>query len=228
MPAGQDHRTDGTAQTAPHRRAAAPSLQSPLPMAAEPLQRQGAFGLHELAIEVAYRAHQRPKLEAFSNALFIVLKTAQLEADKAVQGETNLFVVPNFMVSVRHGAPSSYAQGLAPSGAGMKGLHEGPGFALYVVIDVVADHCQPIVAEFEQDFEAIETDIFGDPFGRLVIKRLYHLKRLMLGDLRDCVLRLVGQIDGKRDMRITAMQETWPWWRTTRTRSSSGSSACTG
>lgn len=64
---------------------------------------QGEFALHELAIEDAHHAHQRPKIEAYSSSLFIVLKTAQLEVGQVVYGETNLFVGSNFMVSVRHG-----------------------------------------------------------------------------------------------------------------------------
>ena len=199
---------------------------------------QAEFGLHELAIEDAHHAHQRPKIEAYSNALFIVLKTAQLEAGQVVYGETHLFVGPNFLVSVRHGASSSYAQVLQRCAVGAKGLSMGPGFALYAVLDFVADHYQPIVAQFEQDFNAIETDIFQDRFDSLVIQRLYTLKRHLLElrnaalpvadisaelmrlheelipkelrayfrDIQDHVARLVGQIDGMRDMLTTAMQ----------------------
>ncbi|WP_310384340.1 magnesium and cobalt transport protein CorA [Roseateles sp.] len=202
------------------------------------LKIQTEFGLHELAIEDAHHAHQRPKIEAYSDSLFIVLKTAQLEAGQVVYGETHLFVGPNFLVSVRHGASSSYAQVLQRSDAGMKGLHRGPGFALYALLDFVADHYQPIVAQFERDFEAIESDIFNDQFDRLVIERLYVLKRHLLElrnaalplaeisaelmrlhedlipkelradfrDSQDHVSRLVGLIDGMRDMLTTAMQ----------------------
>ena len=35
------------------------------------------FGLHELAVEDAIHAHQRPKLEVFGEMVFIVLKTAR-------------------------------------------------------------------------------------------------------------------------------------------------------
>jgi magnesium transporter len=73
------------------------------------LKIQEEFGLHELAIEDAHHAHQRPKIEVYSNSIFIVLKTAQLEQEQVVYGETHLFVGPNFLVSVRHGASSSYA-----------------------------------------------------------------------------------------------------------------------
>ena len=34
-----------------------------------------AFGLHPLAVEDAYNAHQRPKLERYDDTLFLVLKT---------------------------------------------------------------------------------------------------------------------------------------------------------
>ena len=50
------------------------------------------------------------KRQAYSGSLFIVLKTAQLEDGHVVYGETHLFVGANFLVSVRHGVSSSYAQ----------------------------------------------------------------------------------------------------------------------
>jgi magnesium transporter len=202
------------------------------------LKIQEEFSLHDLAIEDAHHAHQRPKIEAYSDSLFIVLKTAQLEVGQVVYGETHLFVGSNFLVSVRHGASSSYAQVLQRSAVGTRGLLTGPGLALYAVLDFVADNYQPIVAKFEQDFDAIETDIFNDQFNRLVIERLYALKRNLLElrnaalplaeisaelmrlhedlipkalrayfrDIQDHISRLVGLIDGMRDMLTTAMQ----------------------
>jgi magnesium transporter len=199
---------------------------------------QQEFALHELAIEDAHHAHQRPKIEAYSHSLFIVLKTAQLEAGQVVYGETHLFVGTNFLVSVRHGASSSYAQVLQRCEDGTKPLPKGPGFALYALLDFVADNYQPVVAQFERDFDAIETDIFNDQFDKLVIERLYALKRNLLElrnaalplaeisselmrlhedlipkvlrayfrDIQDHVSRLVGLIDGMRDMLTTAMQ----------------------
>ena len=37
------------------------------------------FGLHELAVEDAITAHQRPKLEVYDGDLFVVLKTARYD-----------------------------------------------------------------------------------------------------------------------------------------------------
>jgi magnesium transporter len=151
------------------------------------LKIQEEFGLHELAIEDAHHAHQRPKIEAYSNSIFIVLKTAQLEQEQVVYGETHLFVGPNFLVSVRHGASSSYAQLLARCEERAKLVANGPGFALYAVLDFVVDNYQPIVARFEKDFDEIETDIFKARFDKLVIERLFDLKRHLL-ELRNAAL----------------------------------------
>jgi magnesium transporter len=89
---------------------------------------QSQFGLHDLAIEDAHRAHQRPKIEAYGNTLFIVLHTAQVWEDTVHFGETHIFLGERYLVSVRHGASATYAEvrarrkqsGLARSGSGLR------------------------------------------------------------------------------------------------------------
>ena len=69
------------------------------------------FGLHELAVEDAVTAHQRPKLERYDDTLFMVLKTVTYvghdeptTATEIVEtGEVMVFVGPDFVVTVRHG-----------------------------------------------------------------------------------------------------------------------------
>ena len=40
------------------------------------------FDLHELAVEDAIKAHQRPKLEVYDGTLFLVLKTTRYHEDR--------------------------------------------------------------------------------------------------------------------------------------------------
>ena len=42
---------------------------------------QEEFSLHPLAVEDALKAHQRPKIESYGDALFIVMHTAQASAN---------------------------------------------------------------------------------------------------------------------------------------------------
>ena len=102
-------------------------------------QVQQAFGLHDLAVEDALRAHQRPKLERYQDSLFLVLRTAQMnrEAHRIEFGETHLFVGERYVVSVRHGASMSYADVRARCEATPQLLAKGPGFVLHALIDAL-------------------------------------------------------------------------------------------
>lgn len=149
-------------------------------------QAQQAFGLHDLAVEDATNAHQRPKLEAYGDSVFVVLNTAQLADDEVVVGETHFFVGPNYVVSVRHGASSTYAPVRERCEHDPHGLANGPGYVLYALMDFVVDHYLPIVTRLEDTFEALEQGIFRDEFDRAAIERLYQIKRQVLR-LRNAV-----------------------------------------
>ena len=62
------------------------------------------FGLHELAVEDAIVAHQRPKLERYGDTLFVVLRAATYldDVEEVEFGEIHVFVGPNFVLTVRH------------------------------------------------------------------------------------------------------------------------------
>src|ERR671923_68896 len=62
------------------------------------------FGLHELAVEDAIVAHQRPKLERYGDTLFAVLRAARYKDDieEVEFGEIHVFLGPNFVLTVRH------------------------------------------------------------------------------------------------------------------------------
>src|SRR3954454_12676609 len=63
------------------------------------------FRLHPLAVEDAMKAHQRAKLERYSDSLFIVLKAAryQDEPETVEFSEAHIFVGEDFVATVRHG-----------------------------------------------------------------------------------------------------------------------------
>ena len=63
------------------------------------------FELHELAVEDAVHAHQRPKLEWYGEVMFLVLRPARYidETETVEFGEIHVFVGPNFVITIRHG-----------------------------------------------------------------------------------------------------------------------------
>ena len=116
---------------------------------------QREFDLHDLAVEDAHNAHQRPKFEVYGDSLFVVLRTAQMSgAPPHIQfGETHVFVGKNYVVSVRHGSLLSHV-GLRTRCEATPGLlAQGPGFVLYALMDFIVDQYFPIVEALEDELE---------------------------------------------------------------------------
>jgi magnesium transporter len=142
---------------------------------------QEEFGLHDLAVEDALRAHQRPKIEEYGASLFVVLRTAQLHEGKVEFGETHIFVGPRYVVSVRHGASLSYAEVRTRCECTPHLLRKGPGFVLYALMDFVVDRYFPIVDELEEKLETLEETIFAGGMSRETTEQIYGLKRDLVG-----------------------------------------------
>ena len=143
---------------------------------------QEQLGLHDLAIEDAHCAHQRPKLEQYENCLFVVLRTAQLvgEPQHVEFGETHVFIGPRYVVSVRHGSLRSHVGLRARCEASQRLLAKGPGFVLYALMDFVVDQYFPILEALEEQVVELEEVIFGEKFIQETTSRIYHLKRELL------------------------------------------------
>ncbi|PKM05724.1 MAG: magnesium transporter, partial [Gammaproteobacteria bacterium HGW-Gammaproteobacteria-5] len=165
----------------------------------EPLMQtlQHEFGLHELAVEDAHHAHQRPKIEVYGDSLFIVLHTAQAVNGEIAFGETHIFLGPRYLVTVRHGASLSYAAARTRCEQTPKRLALGPSYGLYAVLDFIVDNLQPLAREFQDELSALEADIFAETYRRETIERLYQLKgeltkmRLAVSPLQDILSQLV-------------------------------------
>ncbi|WP_159016307.1 magnesium/cobalt transporter CorA [Cognatiluteimonas profundi] len=138
---------------------------------------QEEFGLHDLAIEDAQHAHQRPKIEAYGDSLFVVMHTAQVDEGHIRFGETYAFLGKRYLVTVRHGASLSYAPVRARVEREPELLSLGPSYGLYAILDFVTDHYLPIATEFGEELNQLEQDIFAEAYRRQTIIKLYELKR---------------------------------------------------
>jgi magnesium transporter len=145
-------------------------------------QVQCAFGLHDLAIEDAHHAHQRPKIEVYDDSLFVVLRTAQMDlARRQIEfGETHIFVGARYLVSIRHGSSVPYVDVRARSEAMPQLLRKGPGFVLYALMDAIVDQYFPVIDALEDKLQMLEDRIFGEEFNRQTTAQIYRLKRELL------------------------------------------------
>src|SRR3712207_4984185 len=137
---------------------------------------QAEFGLHELAIEDALKAHQRPKLEQYGDALFVVARTAQMIDSRIAFGETHLFVGRGYVVSVRHGASTSYTPVRERCEASPKAFSDGEDFILYAILDFIVDNYMPVIEAIQAEVERIEDQVLTANSSNEQMRRLYHLR----------------------------------------------------
>jgi magnesium transporter len=148
------------------------------------------FGLHPLAVEDAFLAHQRPKLERYEHTLFLTVKSLwYVDADDAVEtGEINMFVGPDFVITVRHGSGSELHSARRDLEAKSTVLTHGPSAVVYAVCDRVVDGYLSVMSSLEEDVDEVETSVFSAQRTN-DSARIYTLKR-EIAEARRAVLPL--------------------------------------
>ena len=146
------------------------------------------YDLHPLSVEDAVFAHQRPKLERYDDALFMVLKTAtyldheELTATSEVvdTGEVMVFLGPHYVITVRHGHHGELGDLRHRLEEQRDLLCLGPAAVLYAVADLVVDTFVDVAGAVEDDVDELEASVFS-PSRTDDIGRLYQLKRELMG-----------------------------------------------
>ncbi len=135
------------------------------------------FDLHELAVEDAVKAHQRPKLEFYGETIFLVLKTVMYhDHDEVIEiGEVMVFLGRDFLITVRHGEGGAFGDVRERLQERPDLLRLGPGAALYALVDRVVDAYEPVLASLTEDIEEVEAEVFSDARANPV-QRIYKLR----------------------------------------------------
>jgi magnesium transporter len=158
------------------------------------------FDLPELAVEDARHGHQRPKLEEYGQALFVVLHVVERNGDELTHGEIAVFVGPTYIVSVRRDTEAGFADVRRRCELEPELLRHGPAYVLYALMDAVVDRYFPVLDALTEEAEDIEARIFSGQNTRAQIEALYLLKRkLMLLDRAiGPLLEVTGKLHGGR------------------------------
>lgn len=149
------------------------------------------YGLHELSLEDAIQAHQRPKLERYGHTLFVVLRAAHYDdaAERVDFGELHVFVGPDFVLTVQQTPSPEVAQVRQRLDADPQILRHGTEALLYALLDAVVDGYTPVIAGLEHDIDEIEAEVFRED--REASRRIYELSREVV-DFQRAVTSLPG------------------------------------
>jgi len=169
------------------------------------------FGLHELAVEDATHGHQRPKLEEYGDSLFAVLQSVELKGDEMQVGELEVFVGPNYVLSVRTHSERGFQSVRTRCEREPHLLKHGAAFVLYALVDAVVDRYFPVLDALECELERIEEQIFKHNTARSNIEGLYSLKQklMTLKHAVEPLMEAVGKLRGGRVPRLCAGMEEY-------------------
>jgi magnesium transporter len=158
------------------------------------------FNLHELAVEDARHGHQRPKIEEYGDSIFAVLHMIEPKGGELHVGELNIFVGPNYVLSVRNRSEKGFLGVRARAEHEPHLLKHGSSFVLYALMDSVVDRYFPLVDGLETELERIEEQIFSKNSARSSIQQLYELKQkvMVVKHAVAPLMEAVGKLYGGR------------------------------
>jgi len=124
------------------------------------------FEFHALDIEDVLSHNQRPKIDEYPDYLFLVLHVPVFDrkAKRLVAGEIDLFLGPDFMVTLPNQAvpPVEYLfeRCRADDTLRHKLFARGSGYLMYRLVDDSFDYCFPMLRKIGNKLDALEEEIF--------------------------------------------------------------------
>jgi len=134
------------------------------PSAADLHEIASELGLHELAVEDALAAGQRPKVDRYPTHLFFSCHAAKVNAtiDGLDESEVNAFVSERWFITVRKadGFPLDEVTSRWDRSPDLAAL--GTSFLLYGLIDAVVDDYFDTVQAFDEFYDDVSAGIFDE------------------------------------------------------------------
>jgi len=185
------------------------ALKDPEPAELDEMKEE--FGLHELAVEDARQGHERPKIEEYGDSLFAVVHTVEPKDGELVVGEVNIFVGPNYVLSVRNHSEKGFQSIRARAEREPHLLKHGSGYVFYALVDTIVDRYFPVIDGLETELEEIESGIFHQNTPRSNIKAIYGLKQklMTMKHVVDPLLEATGRLSGGRVPQVCEGTEAY-------------------
>ncbi|WJZ02300.1 magnesium/cobalt transporter CorA [Corynebacterium freiburgense] len=146
-----------------------------------------AFGLHELIVEDAVSAHQRPKVERYDDQVFFVVRSVKYQEHESVSdakeiistGEVQMIVGKDFIITIRHGEHTKIAGLRQKVEQDPEQCALGPSAVAWRIADILVDEYLSISTQLGYDVDELESEVFT-PNSRFDIEQIYMIKREIL------------------------------------------------
>jgi len=146
------------------------------------------LGLHDLAIEDALHAHQRPKLDRYPDHLFLAAYAVHRAGDEVVGAEVAAFITERALVTVRKDAHVDLRPVLERWDAMSELAASGVAFLVHGLVDVLVDGYVAVAQDLGECTEDLEDDLFAQGAEAADLQRRTFAVRSSVTDLRRVVL----------------------------------------
>lgn len=134
------------------------------------------FALHPLALEDVVNTHQRPKMEAYENCLFIVARMAPLEKEETTE-QLAMFLGKDFLITFQE-RPGDVLDPVRDRIRNARGKlrQEGPDALAYAILDAVIDAYFPLLENYGERLDNLEDAATLHPRPE-ILARIYDIRR---------------------------------------------------
>lgn len=139
--------------------------------------------LHELAVEDALKARQRPKLDVYDSHTFVAARALRLDVESGRLDETEIhaFTDTRWMVTVRSDDHHDLEAVVRRISASPKLVPHGACFLLYAVLDAVVDDYVEIAQEFDDFYDVISEGLFEErPIAHDKQRQWFEMRRSLV------------------------------------------------
>lgn len=151
------------------------------------------FGLHPLSLEDCLHYPQRPKLDVFSDHVFMIWLVPHLTDSVMESHELDAFLGRDFLITV-HREPQEAIDTVAKEAR--EALDAGPAWTLHAILDRAVDAVFPVIDDVADRLERLE-DVMLQSARPRHLEELYAARRILvllhkvLGPERDLLRQLV-------------------------------------
>ena len=141
------------------------------------------LGLHELAVEDALSARQRPKLDEYDNHLFLSFRAVRLDIEEGELTDTEIhtFVDTRWMITVRNNSDFDMSAVEQRIHRSPHLLAHGASFLLYALLDCVVDDYFTASEQFDDFYDTISEQLFDDrPIDPALQRDAFHIRRSLV------------------------------------------------
>lgn len=162
------------------------------------------FGLHALALEDVQNTHQRPKIEAYPNVLYLVARMFELTpANALVTEQLSLFLGAGFVLTFQERPGDCFEPVRKRIRQNGPRLRKGKAdYLAYALIDALVDNAFPVLERYGERLDDLEEETLSQPdtdtLRRIHETRrdLVHLRRA-LWPLRDALGQTIRDDEGR-------------------------------